>query len=85
MPGIIASKRCNHVNIYNNEVHDGGALAAGIFLHRSSNRAKVYGEEREEKRREGGGRAHRNSPSLLHLHAKKAPILKSDLRCIIHT
>lgn len=44
VPGIIASKRCNHVEIYHNEVHDGGALAVGIFLHRSSDSAKVYGK-----------------------------------------
>eukprot|EP00752_Nemacystus_decipiens_P009556 g8536.t1 len=39
--GIIASKRCNNVEIYENEVSDGGAQAAGIFLHRSSNNAIV--------------------------------------------
>ncbi|CAN0139104.1 unnamed protein product [Pylaiella littoralis] len=40
--GIIASKRCNNVEIYNNEVYDGAEDAVGIFLHRSSNLAKVY-------------------------------------------
>eukprot|EP00752_Nemacystus_decipiens_P017643 g15814.t1 len=40
--GIIASKRCNNVQIYNNTVYDGGPLAAGIFLHRSSDYAQVY-------------------------------------------
>lgn len=40
--GIIASKRCNNVEIYNNEVYDGDQ--AGIFLHRSSDDAKVYSE-----------------------------------------
>lgn len=40
--GIIASKRCNNVEIYSNEVYDGGEFAAGIFLHRSSDNAKVY-------------------------------------------
>eukprot|EP00752_Nemacystus_decipiens_P008459 g7561.t1 len=38
--GIIASKRCNNVEIYNNEVYDGDE--AGIFLHRSSDNAMVY-------------------------------------------
>ncbi|CAM9595723.1 unnamed protein product [Ectocarpus sp. 4 AP-2014] len=38
--GIIASKRCNNVEIYNNEVYNGDQ--AGIFLHRSSDDAKVY-------------------------------------------
>ncbi|CAN0225100.1 unnamed protein product, partial [Laminaria digitata] len=42
--GIIASKRCDNVAIYDNVVYDGGEGAAGIFLHRSSNNAKVYGE-----------------------------------------
>lgn len=42
--GIIASKRCNNVEIYDNEVYNGGAQAAGIFLHRSTDSAKVYGE-----------------------------------------
>lgn len=42
--GIIASKRCNNVEIYGNTVYDGGEDAVGIFLHRSSNFAKVYGE-----------------------------------------
>ncbi|CAM9753764.1 unnamed protein product, partial [Hapterophycus canaliculatus] len=37
--GIIASKRCNNVEIYRNEVYNGGQ--AGIFLHRSSDDAKV--------------------------------------------
>ncbi|CAM9392193.1 unnamed protein product [Discosporangium mesarthrocarpum] len=42
--GIIASKRCNDVEITNNYVHDGtGLIAAGIFLHRSSDRAIVSG------------------------------------------
>ncbi|CAM9124777.1 unnamed protein product [Ascophyllum nodosum] len=40
--GIIASKRCKYVDIYDNEVYDGGAQAVGIFLHRSSNNAKIY-------------------------------------------
>lgn len=40
--GIIASKRCNNVKIYRNEVYDGGESAAGIFLHRSSDNAEVY-------------------------------------------
>lgn len=31
------------MEIYDNEVYDGGA--AGIFLHRSSDSAKVYGEK----------------------------------------
>ena len=44
IPGIIASKRCNNVDIYDNEVYNGGAEAAGIFLHRSSDSAKVYSE-----------------------------------------
>ncbi|CAB1096849.1 MEP10 [Ectocarpus sp. CCAP 1310/34] len=38
--GIIASKRCNNVEIYNNEVYNGDQ--AGIFLHRSTDDAKVY-------------------------------------------
>lgn len=42
--GIIASKRCNNVKIYDNEVFDGGPEAVGIFLHRSSNDCEVYGE-----------------------------------------
>lgn len=42
--GIIASKRCNNVTISNNEVRDGGAQAAGIFLHRSTDNAQVFGE-----------------------------------------
>ncbi len=41
--GIIASKRCNNVKIYNNVIRDGGPEAAGIFLHRSSDYAEVYG------------------------------------------
>ncbi|CAN0209622.1 unnamed protein product [Ectocarpus sp. 12 AP-2014] len=40
--GIIASKRCNNVKIFENEVRDGGAAAAGIFLHRSSDGAAVF-------------------------------------------
>ena len=40
--GIIASKRCNNVEIYDNEVYDGGEEAVGIFLHRSSDYALVY-------------------------------------------
>eukprot|EP00903_Cladosiphon_okamuranus_P006680 g6520.t1 len=40
--GIIASKRCNHVKIYDNTVYDGGPDAVGIFLHRSSDEAQVY-------------------------------------------
>ena len=40
--GIIASKRCNNVQIYNNVVRDGGPAAAGIFLHRSSDFAEVH-------------------------------------------
>lgn len=40
--GIIASKRCNNVMIYENEVSDGGQV--GIFLHRSSNHSKIFGE-----------------------------------------
>lgn len=43
--GIIASKRCNNVEIYDNEVYEGGAQAAGIFLHRSSDSAKVYNND----------------------------------------
>lgn len=42
--GIIASKRCNNVKIYNNEVYNGGAQAVGIFLHRSTDSAEVYGK-----------------------------------------
>lgn len=42
--GIIASKRCNNVEISNNEVYNGGENAAGIFLHRSSDNAQVFGE-----------------------------------------
>ncbi|CAM9200699.1 unnamed protein product [Ectocarpus fasciculatus] len=38
--GIIASKRCNNVEIYDNDVYDGDQV--GIFLHRSSDDAKVY-------------------------------------------
>ena len=41
--GIIASKRCNNVKIYDNVVRDGGPDAVGIFLHRSSDNAEVYG------------------------------------------
>ncbi|CAM9685419.1 unnamed protein product [Ectocarpus fasciculatus] len=41
--GIIASKRCNNVQIYNNEVYDGGADAVGIFLHRSGDDSQIYG------------------------------------------
>ncbi|CAN0103811.1 unnamed protein product, partial [Hapterophycus canaliculatus] len=41
--GIIASKRCNNVKIFDNEVFDGGPEAVGIFLHRSSNDCEVYG------------------------------------------
>eukprot|EP00752_Nemacystus_decipiens_P009493 g8487.t1 len=39
--GIIASKRCNNVEIYDNVVCNGGEFAAGIFLHRSSDNAIV--------------------------------------------
>lgn len=39
--GIIASKRCNNVKIYNNTVYNGDTV--GIFLHRSSDDAEVYG------------------------------------------
>lgn len=39
--GIIASKRCNNVKIYGNKVYNGDE--AGIFLHRSSDDAEVYG------------------------------------------
>ncbi|CAN0487672.1 unnamed protein product, partial [Hapterophycus canaliculatus] len=42
--GIIASKRCNNVKIFGNNVSDGGPQASGIFLHRSSDDAEVYGE-----------------------------------------
>eukprot|EP00903_Cladosiphon_okamuranus_P019666 g18077.t2 len=41
--GIIASKRCNNLKIYNNEVYDGGAQAVGIFLHLSADNTEVYG------------------------------------------
>lgn len=44
VPGIIASKRCNHVKIFKNTVSNGGTKAAGIFLHRSTDSAEVYGE-----------------------------------------
>lgn len=44
MIGIIASKRCNNLKIYNNNVYDGGESATGIFLHRSSDGCRVYGE-----------------------------------------
>lgn len=40
---VVASKRCNHVSIQNNEVWNGGSTAAGIFLHRSSDSAIVSG------------------------------------------
>eukprot|EP00903_Cladosiphon_okamuranus_P006681 g6521.t1 len=40
--GIIASKRCNNVKIYDNIVYNGGDEAVGIFLHRSSDGAEVY-------------------------------------------
>lgn len=43
LAGIIASKRCNNVVIHDNEVYDGGEGAVGIFLHRSSDDAEVYG------------------------------------------
>ncbi|CAN0147569.1 unnamed protein product, partial [Hapterophycus canaliculatus] len=43
--GIIASKRCNNVKIFNNVVRDGGENAAGIFLHRSSDHAEVYNNQ----------------------------------------
>ena len=46
--GIIASKRCNNVKIYENEVYNGGAQAAGIFLHRSSDSCEVYGESSQK-------------------------------------
>ena len=42
--GIIASKRCDNLKIYDNEVYDGGKNAVGIFLHRSSDDAEVYSE-----------------------------------------
>ena len=42
--GIIASKRCNNLKIYDNEVYNGGSQAVGIFLHRSSDSCEVYGE-----------------------------------------
>ena len=41
---IIASKRCNNLKIYDNEVYNGGSQAVGIFLHRSSDSCEVYGE-----------------------------------------
>ncbi|CAM9925068.1 unnamed protein product [Ascophyllum nodosum] len=41
--GIIASKRCNNLKIYENKVYSGGDRAAGIFLHRSSDNCEVYG------------------------------------------
>ncbi|CAM9368754.1 unnamed protein product, partial [Hapterophycus canaliculatus] len=41
--GIIASKRCNNLKIYNNEVRDGGPEGVGIFLHRSADDCEVYG------------------------------------------
>ncbi|CAM9230349.1 unnamed protein product, partial [Ascophyllum nodosum] len=41
--GIIASQRCNNVKIYDNIVYGGGEKAVGIFLHRSSDSAEVYG------------------------------------------
>lgn len=34
-------QRCDHVSIQNNEVYNGGELATGIFLHRSSDYAIV--------------------------------------------
>eukprot|EP00903_Cladosiphon_okamuranus_P017354 g15988.t1 len=40
--GIIASKRCNNVKIYDNDVRDGGAEAVGIYLHRSADDFEVY-------------------------------------------
>ena len=42
--GIIASKRCDNLKIYDNEVYNGGENAVGIFLHRSSDDAEVYSE-----------------------------------------
>ena len=42
--GIIASKRCNNLNIFGNTVRDGGEDAAGIFLHRSGDNCHVHGE-----------------------------------------
>lgn len=44
--GIIASKRCNNVEIYDNEVYDGGDEAVGIFLHRSTDDAVVYSKNK---------------------------------------
>lgn len=44
--GIIASKRCTNVEIYNNEVYDG--QQAGIFLHRSTDNAKVYSKSSQK-------------------------------------
>eukprot|EP00752_Nemacystus_decipiens_P013622 g12080.t1 len=43
--GIIASKRCDHLKIYENEVFDGGVDGSGIFLHRSSNDCEIYDNE----------------------------------------
>ena len=45
--GIIASKRCNNVKIYENVVYNGSAQAVGIFLHRSSDSCEVYSESVE--------------------------------------
>lgn len=40
--GIIASKRCNNVEIFNNDVWNSGK--SGIYLHRNSDDSKVFGE-----------------------------------------
>lgn len=42
-PETTTPQRCDHVSIQNNEVWNGGATAAGIFLHRSSDSAIVKG------------------------------------------
>lgn len=42
--GIIASKRCDHLKIHDNEVRDGGPEAIGIFLHRSGDDSEIYSE-----------------------------------------
>lgn len=44
--GIIASKRCDNLKIYDNIVRDGNEKGegVGIYLHRSSDNAEVYGE-----------------------------------------
>lgn len=48
LAGFIGLKHSNNLEIYGDEVYDGRDEAVGIFLHRSTDDAVVYGEDIHE-------------------------------------